>query len=270
MAKQSGLHQIRGKVGEHSYYKQTGVSAGLIRSINQGLSARVKDGEEFANTRLNNAEFGAACNVAASLGKMVTPKFRPMILPFSQSKMAKKVLELARQSAAAWGQRTVMASASADLAAILSEQSKRDFEEFISVDFVRQSADLVEVNGVYSDEQATLMSSLGITHLTVLVSSFDLATGKYGLTTHTIAPCILTKIDTQSPLDANGVNPGAGESFSETLSVTPSYNPPTAIYNGQQLLVLVVLPIREVGGTKHILQEYCSFAAFATPAYSGE
>lgn len=268
MAKQSGLHQIRGKVGEHSYYKQTGVSAGLIRSINQGLSARVKDGEEFANTRLNNAEFGAACNVAGSLGKMVTPKFRPMILPFSQSKMARKVLELARLSAAAWGQRTVMANASADLAEILSEQSKRDAEEFVSLSVGRGTSESVTLTVSYTAEQATLMASLGINKLTVVAASFDLATGKYGLTTHKIAPCQLTKTDGIIVLDGNGVVPGSGDSASEDLNVTASFNPPTAIYNGQQLVVGVVLPIRSIADVDHILQEYCSFKAFATPAYN--
>lgn len=42
MAKQSGIHQIKGKVGEMSYYKQSGVSSGLIRSINPSMSGRVK------------------------------------------------------------------------------------------------------------------------------------------------------------------------------------------------------------------------------------
>lgn len=268
MAKQSGLHQIRGKVGEHSYYKQTGVSAGLIRSINQGLSARVKTDEAFANTRLNNEEFGAACNVAGSLGKMVTPKFRPMILPFSQSKMARKVLELARLSAAAWGQRTVMANASADLAAILSEQSKRDAEEFVTLEVTRAAADSVTFKVSYTGEQATLMASLGITNLTVLAATFDLATGKYGLTTHTIAPCQLTKTYGGIILDSSDVAPGTSDQASEDLDVTASFNPPTALYNGQQLVVGVILPIRSIAGVDHILQEYCSFKAFATPAYN--
>ena len=71
MAKQSGLHQLRGKVGEHSYYRQTGISSGLVRSINQGMSARVKNDEAFLNTRLNNAEFGQAGRIASVLSDIV-------------------------------------------------------------------------------------------------------------------------------------------------------------------------------------------------------
>ena len=108
MAKQSGLHQLRGKVGEHSYYKQTGVASGLVRSINQGMSARVKTSEEYANVRLNNAEFGQAGRIAKVLGQFITPKYRPMILPFSQSKMCKIILDaIKKDTTHPWGQRNL-------------------------------------------------------------------------------------------------------------------------------------------------------------------
>lgn len=107
MAKQSGIHQLRGKVGEHSYYRQTGVNTGLVRSINQGMSERVKTSEEYANTRLNNAEFGHAGAIAACLGRLIVPKFRPMMLPFSQSKMAKIVLDAIKKSELPWGSRNI-------------------------------------------------------------------------------------------------------------------------------------------------------------------
>ena len=142
MAKQSGLHQIRGKVGEHSYYRQTGVSAGLIRSINQGLSARVKNGPEYANTRLNNREFGAACDVAGILGKLVVPKFRPMILPFSQSRMAKAVLEIAREHVQNWGERVVTSEDTSRLCDVLTAQSKRSTDEFVTLSATRMEKQL--------------------------------------------------------------------------------------------------------------------------------
>lgn len=97
MAKQSGLHQIRGKVGDFSYYKQSGVSAGIIRGINQGMSSRVKTGDEYANTRRNNKEFANACEIAASFGACVVPKWRPMFLTFSQAAIAKAVLSFIKE-----------------------------------------------------------------------------------------------------------------------------------------------------------------------------
>lgn len=265
MAKQSGIHQLRGKVGEHSYYRQTGIVPGLVRSINQGLSARVRTGEEYVNTRLNNVEFGGAADVAGILGKMVTPKFRPMILPFSQSTMAKKVLELARQNSASWGQRVVTSDDTAQLADILSAQSKRAFDEFVSVTLNRQSASTLDASIDVSAAQATLMSGLGINHLQVSVAYFDVATGKYSSD--------LGKIN-KGYANLRSITPGAfddeivpGQSGAGSQEITISgWSPNPNWYNAHRFIVFVVMPGREINGVINILQEYCSFAAFEVPA----
>lgn len=265
MAKQSGLHQLRGKVGEHSYYRQTGIVPGLVRSINQGLSARVKTGEEYANTRLNNVEFGGAADVAGVLGKMVTPKFRPMILPFSQSTMAKKVLELARQSGGSWGQRVVTDQDTAQLADILSAQSKRAFDEFISATVTRQSASTMEVSLAYTSEQATLMSGLGINSLQVSVAYFDVATGKYSADLGKINKGY-ANLRSINPIAIEGeVLPGSGDSVQEQITVS-GWSPNPNWYNAHRFVVIVVMPGRTINNVNHILQEYCSFAAFEVPA----
>lgn len=263
MAKQSGLHQIRGKVGEHSYYKQTGVSAGLIRSINQGLSARVKSGEEYANTRLNNSEFGAACNVAGLLGKAVVPKFRPMVLPFSQSKMAKMVLALAKNTAGSWGQRVVPAASSAQLAAILQSTSKRDFKEFLDLD-ITATETLNEYDLTYSwtSEQSTLMSGLGIDKISFLVCGYNIGTGKYDATLRKVSAGVIFRQFADSFDDT--VTQGSSYQQSESFTMMP-YNPQAANLNGQQIVVVVVMPTRVINGVDHILQEYCSFAALTLP-----
>lgn len=265
MAKQSGLHQLRGKVGEHSYYRQTGIVPGLVRSINQGLSARVKTGAEYANTRLNNVEFGGAADVAGILGKMVTPKFRPMILPFSQSTMAKKVLELARQSGGSWGQRVVTADDTAQLAEILSVQSKRAYDEFASVTLTRSSASSLAVTAGYSSEQATLMSGLGIDHLSVSVAYFDVATGKFNSDLNKINKGYANLRDIQAGFLDSDVSAGEGDSASGTITIT-GWAPNPNWYNAHRFVVFVVMPGRTINGVTHILQEYCSFVAFEVPA----
>ena len=263
MAKQSGLHQIKGKVGEFSYYKQTGVSGGLIRGINQGLSARVKSGDEYANTRLNNSEFGAACNIAGLLGKAVVPKFRPMVLPFSQSKMAKMILEMARETSAGWGERVVPANSSAELAAILQSTSKRDFTEFVSF-AIEKTATLNEyvLSYTYDGNQATLMSSLGINKLQILVCGYNIATGKYNSSLRRANQGVIFRQFADSV--TSDVTAGAGEGDDLTFTMLP-YTPAATLYNGQQLVVAVVMPVRTINNVDHILQEYCSFAAFALP-----
>lgn len=265
MAKQSGLHQIRGKVGEHSYYRQTGISSGLIRSINQGMSSRVKTAEEYANTRLNNAEFGAACNVAGLLGKMVTPKFRPMVLPFSQSKMAKDILKLARQNTNTWGQRTVSSSQVSQICDILSAQSKRNADEFVNFSVLRSSAVEASVSVSYTADQATLMSSLGINKLTVTAVQIDLATGNWNALAGEMATGYFYRNDKVLPMDEQSVVAGTGVGNSEDMSVTSFV--PEANHSGMQIIVFVVLPSRTINSIDNILQEYCSFIAMPLPAY---
>lgn len=264
MAKQSGLHQIKGKVGEFSYYKQTGVEGGIVRGINQGMSARVKNDEGYANTRLNNVEFGGACNVASNLGKMVTPKFRPMILPFSQSKMAKAVLELAKSAGGNWGERAVPADSYNQLSGILSAMSKRDFTEFVSIEqtFDATSKELtVSVN--HSAEQATLMANLGINKLAAKLEVFHLETGKYDAETGKIRNSIMQS--RFSATETADVTAGVATpiSLAEGQVIRAGFTPvPPTGWNAEYIGVVVVMPIRTINDVDHVLQEYCSFQAF--------
>ena len=258
---------MRGKVGEHSYYRQTGISTGLMRSINQGLSERVKTSEEYANTRLNNTEFGAAANVAGLLGQMVQPKFRPMVLPFSQSKMAREILKVARQHQDDWGQRVVTSDDTAKLCDILTSTSKRNSNEFVSLSVVRTSATAAEINYDYTADQASLMASLGITNITVKSVQFDLATGQWNPLALEMATGYFYQRDIVYPLDNYGVDAGTGESGQESINVAQFV--PEANHSGHQIVVFVVLPARSINNVSHILQEYCSFLAMPLPAVSG-
>ena len=259
MAKQSGLHQLRGKVGEHSYYRQTGIVPGLVRSINQGMSARVKTAPEYANARLNNVEFGGAADVAGILGKMVTPKFRPMILPFSQSTMAKKVLELARENSASWGQRVVTSAQTSQLAEVLSAQSKRISDEFASVTFSVGTSSLA-VTASFTNAQATLMADLGINSLQVSIAYYDVATGKYNADLGRINKGYALLRNTDDNLITFNVVAGTGDSDDRLVALS-SWTPNPNQYYAHKFFVAVVMPCRVINGVTHILQEYCSFAA---------
>lgn len=263
MAKQLGIHQIKGKIGEYSYYKQTGVSGGLIRGINQGMSARVKSDAAYANTRLNNLEFGAAANTASLLGQMVTPKFRPMILPFSQSKMAKEILRLARQNVSPWGQRTIESAQTPQVAATLAAMSKHDISEFVSVSVTRSDASTVSAAFAYSGDQATLMTSLGINHLLLNCYIYNLATGKFNAVTGEMSTGYLDRQFSTGLYDDVIVDGSSSEGDNDyTLSAFV----PAAGHAGHQIAVFVALPQREIDGVTHILQEYCSFTALPIPA----
>lgn len=267
MAKQSGLHQIRGKVGEHSYYRQTGISSGLIRSINQGMSARVKTGEEYANTRLNNREFGAACNAAGLLGQLIVPKYRPMVLPFSQSKLAKELLRLARQNTEDWGERTLAADQVQQICDALNSTSKRNFDEFVSADVTRSSATQGEATVNYSADQASTMASLGIDRLTVMARVYDFATGKWNDIVKEMATGYFYTKDVISPMDGQNIVAGSDSENNETFGTDVFIPAPN--HAGMQIVVFISLPAKRVNNIDYILQEYCSFKAMPLPAYAG-
>lgn len=249
MAKQSGIHQIRGKVGDHSYYKQTGVSGGLIRSINEGMSARVKTGDEYVNTRLNNAEFGQACRIAACLGRFVVPKYRPMILPFSQSKMAKDVLALIKEQTGNWGQRNLTSADKESLKSILDSVSKNDFSEFGLG--MGPAGDEVQANDLF----AAKLASIGADGAKIQVVYCTLSIGKYKPSDNLYIVSIAQRNSEVIELSTAG-----------SEGITPDYETglPALMAEVVKFGVLVVMPYRTINSVKHILQEHCAFATVDT------
>lgn len=88
-----------------SYYQQKGVSGGLVRKINEGMSARVKTDEAYANTRLNNAEFKNANAIAVVAFNSVNNRKRGMMRTFAVASMTKRALEDIKQGTGQWGVR---------------------------------------------------------------------------------------------------------------------------------------------------------------------
>lgn len=258
MAKQSGIHQLRGKVGEHSYYKQTGILSGLVRSINQGMSQRVKTDDAFANTRLNNAEFGQGCRIAAVLGQYIVPKFRPMILPFSQSKMAKIILEFIKNDTSApWGQRNITVANSGEMqVTALNSVVKNRFEDFgliVSVD--EEHTKLIVVTTAETINKLSAIGADGINFkfvaATTWIGTFVPRTGKYAQS-YAIANLFDTGLTT----------PEAGDEFEITYSLRPAPQEGWPAIVATRTGVLIALPFRIVNGREHTLQEQCSFKAF--------
>lgn len=260
MAKQSGLHQIKGKVGGFSYYRQSGVQNGLLRRINEAMSGRVKTGDEFANTRLNNAEFGAAADVAKLMGQMISPKFRPMVLPFSQSKLTKDIYGLAKLVEGDWGKRSIVEDQIDQVVEALNKLAKNDFISMYGLPtVVYKAAGTDTVSFALTAEAAVNLSGLGIDGITMSFRSFNLMAGQYSAVLDKILVSALgrTAIASEDFL----IDVEDGYNFSTDLAydqVTPSG------YEGLRIIVCVALPYRTINDKKHILQEYCSF--YALPA----
>lgn len=257
MAKQSGIHQLRGKVGEMSYYKTTGIAAGLVRSINQGLSGRVKTGDEYANTRLNNAEFGQAGRIASILGRSVTPKFRPMILPFSQSRMAQLLLEYIKMDTAQWGKRNLTTANLVDACtAALNAVAKNSFSDLGLTLTINQSSDQLTIATTAST--VNLLEAWGADGFFFRFINANPWIGIYSEIQGRYAASFTHNSVSGAQLD----DPGEGDE--QELEIVDVSDPPTgwpAI--ASQFCILVAMPYRTIAGVSHVLQEHCTFKAFA-------
>lgn len=249
---------MRGKVGEHSYYRQTGIASGLVRSINQAMSSRVKNDESFANTRLNNAEFGQAGRIASVLAQYISPKFRPMVLPFSQSKMAKVILEYIKTDTESdWGQRNIVAANSGEMqVAALNSVVKNRFEDFgFSLSIDEETGELtVEV----TSETVSKVSAIGASGIdfrfvatTTWLGTFLESTGKYA---DSYARANVYDDRLNAPRDSNEVV------FHYSLRPAPPQGWPAIM--AERTGVLIVMPYRTVNGENYTLQEHCTFKAF--------
>lgn len=259
MAKQSGIHQLRGKVGEHSYYRQTGIQSGLVRSINQGMSSRVKTDEAFANTRLNNAEFGQAGRLASVLAQYITPKFRPMVLPFSQSKMARLILEYIKNDAtASWGARNLVpGNAREAQIAALNSVVKNRFDDFgLSITIDEETS---ELSCTVTAETINKLTAIGADGIAVRFITMTTWVGKYDNIIRRYSPSSAHF----NAYDESFVSPSDGFELDITYQVPmvpPQVFPQFGI---ERTGLMILLPFRTINNQKHTLQEHCTFKAFA-------
>lgn len=267
MAKQLGIHQIKGKVGEMSYYKTKGVSAGIIRSINQGLSERVKTGDEYANTRLNNEEFKNANSIATAAFNSVNTRKRGMMRNFAISYMTKRALEDIKQGSGSWGVRLPVT----------------ELDQLIC-DMLENYAKGGKYDGQFGTFQVSEMDNTGHVTLTTTISvETQLALKELGIDALQLVQsrCLAGEIlvDGLPRLFAgSAVVPGAPVILSgtEEISTTGSipFNTPSSVgmspsgYEFAQedenhgfYLVYTILPLRRIGSQLHTLQEYCTYVA---------
>lgn len=264
MAKQTGLHQIRGKVGEHSYYRQSGVTSGLIRGINPGMSSRVKTSPEYANTRLNNKEFKTASRLAASMIDGILPRMRPMFNTFKNAKLSAGLLSIIKSKTGTWGERFVAFGDRDSACVAVNKLAKNNFSNYLDVDFgtydPQQNVQSFDVKNASS--LIDVLQSMGATGIAVRICNVQVYEG--------------IPADVESGRLDNIVKIGTvrEESFElEDLPFTSvmqvaRQDVDLTILSGRACLsfyVAVLLPYRNVGNTEHVLQEGCTFAYFIDP-----
>lgn len=261
MAKQSGIHQLRGKVGNMKYYGMKGVDGGLVQSINEGMSNRVKTGAEYANTRRNNSEFGMAASTAGAAVKSLSLRWRYLLKPFATAAFAKDMLAAAKgYGTGAWGTRYVTPFELQYIYPVLMGRFvKNDISDFGNLLCTISTTDggaTLDLNGQHvHNEKAEAAGCTGVRCVFVggmLNPSHGATAIDRGTPAHQQTE-ILTEIDVPFGNDV------------EQAQSAPIIATALASEDSAAIGYVVLLPYREIGNEKVVMQEYAS-AIFAAPA----
>lgn len=269
MAKQVGLFNLRGKIENKSFYKTAGVPETVIRGIPEGLSSRVKTADEYANTRLNNAEFKQANWISTFLFNAVPNRKSAMMRRFAIAEMTKKALEEIKTGSGNWGSR--IPTDTFDLIAVdllenraksgtyqneygIASYSMEDTAYAVSLEYdAATAASLLEkgidgfyvlnVKGVMAEKvvDGEVRQYFGVSS----ISPDDVTINSEGDTVDVV---------TFEPLPGNlGMSP-AGLEAAKTA-------PNNGIFD-----IITFVPYRQIGAQRHPLYEYSTYTALALGA----
>lgn len=261
MAKQSGIHQLKGKVRGMSYYRQKGVVDGLARSINQGLSKRVKEDAGYQNTRLNAAEFGTAGSFAGAAIRAISDRQRAMLKDFATGAFAKVVKAFILQDTThPWGSRQLIgAQGSGVLTDAINSYAKNDFASYVGGVWDGTIGDVESKNTFTPNAELPqgwggLFASKGATGAYISMYAYLVTLDQNG-----DAPfrswSICELVGEEDAAIGTEVSMKTPATISDAFDVT--------ILDNQMLRTLVVVrPYKEVNSKKYIMQELCTFALF--------
>lgn len=261
MAKQVGIHQLRGKVGQMKYYGMKGVEGGLVQSINEGMSERVKTDAAYANTRLNNAEFGAAGSTAGAIIRSLSQKWRYLLVPFATGKAAKDVRALMTlDTTGKWGQRglkgTDWQKVLADAVSQYSKNPVSDYSDFTLTSKFNASTGLAVGYNIDSELRNEKLEAIGCDGVMVVCMAGVINAAAFDASAEKYAPALADL--TGSTINKIGF--GDSDNFNEKRAdITVTAQADNKLYGG----VIVILPYKTVNGTDYIMQEHCSFKMVA-------
>lgn len=258
MAKQSGIHQIKGKVGKMSYYRQKGVTDGLARSINEGLSNRVKTAEEYENTRLNAAEFGSAASFAGACIRSISERKRAMLKNFATGDCAKFVREIILADGTHnWGDRQLVGTDWQDgLRQRLNQYAKLPYSEYmgglVNCNVTRDGVNL-DVSTVLTlpADWGQMFIAKGATNVLV-----DVYLGGNALNVSGNAPYKGDSISFSCGEVSEQIGAAGPIEIEGTIVDAPT---PADMDNIAAFALVVVKPFKTINGKMHILQELCTY-----------
>lgn len=278
MAKQVGLFNLRGKIENKSFYKTAGVPETVIRGIPEGLSARVKTADEYANTRLNNAEFKQANGIATFGFNAVPSRKASMMRRFAIAEMTKKGLEYIKEGTGNWGQRLPVAT----------------FDNII-VDLLENRAKSGPYQGEYGNLEVTPPELPAGQYQINLTIPSNVATDLLGKGIDGFY-ALVVKGAMAEVLDADGFvrqHFGVSSIFPHDIEVDPEDESPSLLSsfvasyatlgmsqagftaaadaaNNGMYAIISFIPYRTIGTQRHSLYEYATYAALALGAIPTE
>lgn len=274
MAKQSGIHGIRGKINGVSYYSSKN-GGQLIRKINEGMSSRVKTAKEYANTRLNNAEFGAAGSLAGAIVRPISQRWRFILDSIATGKLVKAIkAAMMQDTASPWGERVVPLTEMAHLQDVFNGFSKNEMpQEVVNIlqnkmTFAAATNTLSLADGaVITADTAQQLIDKGATHVTTKVFAFNVRKPYIGADGKTYVPADSLMVDITSTFGDTHID------IADTAIILPDgslQNLPVVLNEESHLggVLVVFLPERKVGNEYFTLQELCS--AYWCPATAAE
>ena len=275
MAKQKGIHRLSGKVDGMSYYSSKN-GGSLARSINDGMSERVKTAKEYINTRKNNAEFGMCGDFAGAIIKPISQRWRFILDSIATGKMVKVMKDAVKLNTLnPWGQRVLGAT---DYPAFIEA-----FNSFSKNEMIEEIANVLAAPITWDSETRTLTLSevpvLSIEHEQELIAEgvntfytkvyalqvkkpvFNTAANAYTKATSTLVE--ITGMSTDGDFD--------GTIDSDLISSSTAVVDFADVVDNGEFggLLVVFLPARKVGGVVSVLQEKCS-AMLAPVVEAGE
>lgn len=261
MAKGQSTFRQLGKIDGRKYYQVKGVDGIVSQSINQGMSNRVKNDAAYANTRLNNAEFGGAGSTAGAITRALSQKWRYLLVPFATGKLAKDVRTIMMLDATGkWGQRGLTGTTwQALLAEKVSAYSKNPVADYSNLDIFANFSS-TEGLTIHADSPNDLrnekLEALGCKGVKMIflagvvnASSYDTASGKYAPALNDMQVVFETARDFGSD----------GEDGESRTDIKVTAQVANKLYGG----IVVLLPYKTINGTDYIMQEHCSFKMVA-------
>lgn len=264
MAKQYGIHKIGGKVDGQSYYYSK--NGGFVsRKINPGMSARVKEGKEYANTRLNNAEFGAAGSLAGAMVGTVSQRWRYILNSKATGLLVKEIKAAMMQDQdGEWGKRTIPLATMAGIQDAYNRFSKNEIpaeiKQAMENDFVFLAAsNTLQVGSpvFISSDTVQQLTDKGANYFSCKVFAFNVTVPEIGPDGKTYVKPRELFVDITSTF---GVTHALVTNNEQIISDEALPNSPKVFNEASHLggVLVVFLPERKLGDVYYTMQELCS------------